>query len=51
MEEYDPQWTRNKTDLDKEFTFESQPSVVYWTLGRLGRTFLDLIGESHGKLF
>jgi uncharacterized protein YdiU (UPF0061 family) len=48
METYDPEWTPNKTDIDKQYRFENQPAVVYWNLGRLGRTFIELIGQSLG---
>jgi uncharacterized protein YdiU (UPF0061 family) len=51
METYDPEWTSNPTDIDKQYRFENQPTVVYWNLGRLGRTFIELIGQSWGNTF
>ncbi|KAI8911027.1 hypothetical protein EDD86DRAFT_204234 [Gorgonomyces haynaldii] len=46
MESYDPEWTPNQTDHERDFRFELQPSVMKWNLSRLGRCFLDLVGDS-----
>lgn len=50
MELYDPEYTRNASDVDLEYTFENQPLIMQWALSRLSRCFLDLIGESVGTI-
>jgi uncharacterized protein YdiU (UPF0061 family) len=46
MDHYDPEWSPNKEDTEKRYSFENQPTMAQWALSRLGETLINLIGES-----
>ncbi|KAJ8324806.1 hypothetical protein O5D80_007034 [Batrachochytrium dendrobatidis] len=47
LDSYDPEWTPNQFDTERQYCLKQQPIAVQWNLMRLGRVLSDLIGESH----
>ncbi|ONH67745.1 hypothetical protein BON22_2277 [Cyberlindnera fabianii] len=44
MDKFDPQYTPNDEDHENRYSYENQPSVVWWNLTRLAEAMVELLG-------
>ncbi|KAF9323601.1 hypothetical protein BG006_001305 [Podila minutissima] len=44
LDKYDPTWICNHSDTEGRYSFQQQPGVCLWNLGRLALTLENLIG-------
>lgn len=44
LDKFDPKYTPNHDDVELRYSYENQPSVIWWNLTRLGESLVELLG-------
>ncbi|KAJ1539933.1 hypothetical protein HK405_012257, partial [Cladochytrium tenue] len=44
MDDFDPAYTPNHDDYLRRYSYENQPSIIWWNLARLGEALAELLG-------
>jgi uncharacterized protein YdiU (UPF0061 family) len=44
LDRFDPKYTPNHDDVQLRYSYENQPSIVWWNLTRLGESLVELLG-------
>ena len=49
MEEYDPEYTPNHSDSFGRYSFENQPGIAFWNLGKLASALGTLVPREEAQ--